>query len=63
MIFRKYKYRSQINEKDCGVAALGMILDNYGIDVSASRIRYLTKTTQDGITMLGLSKAAQKLGL
>lgn len=29
MIFRKYKYRSQINEKDCGVAALGMILDNY----------------------------------
>ncbi|WP_208959450.1 cysteine peptidase family C39 domain-containing protein [Dolosigranulum pigrum] len=63
MIFRKYKYRSQINEKDCGVAALGMILDNYGIDVSASRIIYLTKTTQDGITMLGLSKAAQKLAL
>ncbi|OOL82047.1 hypothetical protein BWX42_08160 [Dolosigranulum pigrum] len=29
VIFRKYKYRSQINEKDCGVAALGMILDNY----------------------------------
>ncbi|WP_208958691.1 cysteine peptidase family C39 domain-containing protein [Dolosigranulum pigrum] len=63
MIFRKYKYRSQINEKDCGVAALGMILDNYGIDVSTSRIRHLTKTTQDGTTMLGLSKTAQKLGL
>ncbi|QTJ40697.1 hypothetical protein FE326_00395 [Dolosigranulum pigrum] len=29
VIFRKYKYRSQINEKDCGIAALGMILDNY----------------------------------
>lgn len=30
MLKNKYKYRKQINMKDCGVATLATVLDNYG---------------------------------
>ena len=36
---RKFHYISQLEEKDCGVAALAMILKRHGSDVSLANIR------------------------
>ncbi|WP_057892485.1 peptide cleavage/export ABC transporter [Companilactobacillus nantensis] len=58
---RKNIYISQVDESDCGVAALAMILRNYGSSYSIARLRNLAKTDKEGTTALGLVKTAQKL--
>lgn len=54
-------YIPQVDENDCGVAALAMILKNYGSRYSIARLRNLAKTDKEGTTALGLVKTAQKL--
>lgn len=54
-------YIPQVDESDCGVAALAMILKNYGSRYSIARLRNLAKTDKEGTTALGLVKTAQKL--
>ncbi len=62
-MFNFYKnYVSQVDESDCGVASLAMILKEYGSDVSIAYLRNIAKTTQDGTTALGIVKTAQQLG-
>lgn len=58
----KYKYISQIDERDCGVAALSMVLNSYNTDYSLAKLRLLAKTTAEGTTALGIVRAAQRLG-
>ena len=58
--FRRH-YINQVDEADCGVAALAMILHNYGSKISLATLRKFTKTTTDGTTALGIVKAAEKL--
>lgn len=55
------KYVSQIDERDCGVAALSMILNNYGQNNSLASLRVLAKTDLEGTTALGIVRAAEKL--
>ena len=58
--FHNY-YISQIDESDCGVASLAMLLKYYGSDVSLSYLRNIAKTDKDGTTALGIVKTAQQL--
>lgn len=60
--FNKY-YVSQVDEADCGVAALSMILRNFGSKVSLATLRKATKTTTEGTTALGIVEAAKKYKL
>ncbi|WP_334340861.1 peptide cleavage/export ABC transporter [Companilactobacillus sp. HBUAS56275] len=60
-MFKKNIYIAQVDENDCGVAALAMILKNYGSKYSIARLRNIAKTNKEGTTALGLVKAAQKL--
>lgn len=61
MKFRKKHYRPQVDTKDCGVAALAMILEYYGSYYSLATLREMAKTTQNGTTALGLIKVAEML--
>ena len=54
-------YIPQIDELDCGVACLAMILKHFGSNVSLAYLRNLAKTDAEGTTALGLVKAAEKL--
>ncbi|TYC49590.1 peptide cleavage/export ABC transporter [Weissella muntiaci] len=56
-----FKYVSQIDERDCGVAALSMILNKYGQTNSLASLRALAKTDLEGTTALGIVRAAEKL--
>ncbi|MFC3932996.1 peptide cleavage/export ABC transporter [Streptococcus dentapri] len=60
---RNYPYIPQVDERDCGVAALAMILKNYGSSYSLAHLRELAQTSREGTSALGLVRAAQSLGL
>ncbi|MBU7469289.1 peptide cleavage/export ABC transporter [Lactiplantibacillus plantarum] len=55
-------YVAQVDEMDCGVAALAMTLKNYGSTTSLAYLRNIAKTSLEGTTALGLVKTAEKLG-
>ncbi|MDB6184460.1 peptide cleavage/export ABC transporter [Streptococcus vestibularis] len=59
----KYPYISQVDQRDCGVAALAMILKNYGSSYSLAYLRKLAQTSREGTSALGLVEAAKQLGL
>ncbi|NVY96538.1 peptide cleavage/export ABC transporter [Lactobacillus sp. DCY120] len=56
-------YVAQVDEEDCGVASLAMILKNYGSQFSLAKLRNFTKTNNEGTTALGLKKAAEHFDL
>ncbi|MRG89002.1 peptide cleavage/export ABC transporter [Limosilactobacillus reuteri] len=56
-------YVAQVDEADCGVASLAMILRNFGSVYPIAKLRDLARTTKQGTTALGLLKAAKHLGL
>lgn len=47
---------------DCGATCLRMVFKFYGQLVSIHKIRKLCQTTKNGVNMLGISEAAEKLG-
>lgn len=53
MISLKYKweYIPQVDEADCGVACLAMILKHYHAQVSIAHLRHLAKTNMEGTTV------------
>lgn len=62
MKFRKRHYRAQVDTRDCGVAALAMILEYHHSHHSLASLRELAKTTMEGTTAFGLVKVAEDLG-
>jgi len=60
---RKIDFIMQIDEMDCGAAALGMICRHFGRKVSLARIRQLCHTATDGTSLKALCRAATELGL
>ena len=58
----RYKYVSQIDMRDCGVAALASIAKHYGSHFSLAHLRELAKTSKEGTTALGIIEAAKKIG-
>ncbi|MEE0949792.1 MAG: peptide cleavage/export ABC transporter [Streptococcus equinus] len=58
----RYKYVSQIDMRDCGVAALASVAKHYGSHFSLAHLRELAKTSKEGTTALGIVEAAKKIG-
>ncbi|MQS52923.1 peptide cleavage/export ABC transporter [Companilactobacillus mishanensis] len=52
-------YVSQVDENDCGVAALSMIFKSYGSNFSLAKLRSEAKTDKEGTTALGLVRTAE----
>lgn len=61
MLNYKRHYIAQVDEMDCGVAALAMVLKYYGSTYSLAYLRQKAKTDLEGTTALGLIKTAEKL--
>ena len=54
---------AQIDEMDCGAAALAMVCRYFGRRVSLPRIRQLAHTALDGTSLRSIVSAASELGL
>jgi len=57
--FPSYK---QLNAMDCGSTCLRIICKHYGRSFSAAHLRDLCHTSQEGVSMLAISDAAESLG-
>jgi ATP-binding cassette subfamily B protein len=62
-MFNRFPHYRQYDEMDCGPTCLRIICDYYGKEFSLEYLRRLTHTTRVGSTLLGISEAAEKLGL
>lgn len=58
----KSYYVPQIDERDCGVAALETVLKRYGSNYSLAYLRQMAKTDMEGTTALGIVQTAEKIG-
>ncbi|MCF6161083.1 peptide cleavage/export ABC transporter [Furfurilactobacillus milii] len=63
LLKNKRFYVSQVDERDCGVAALSMILKHFKSYVSIAHLRDLAKTSMEGTSLLGITTAAESFGL
>ncbi|CAM4413395.1 ATP-binding cassette, subfamily B [Pedobacter westerhofensis] len=48
---------------DCGPTCLRMVAKFYGKNISLQKLRALTSINRDGVSLLGISEAAEKIGL
>ncbi|WP_374286937.1 peptide cleavage/export ABC transporter [Lactococcus sp.] len=60
--FKKQHYTPQVDQRDCGVAALAMILKVYGSEQSLAALRVRAKTDMEGTSAFGIVRAADELG-
>ncbi|MFD2553545.1 peptidase domain-containing ABC transporter [Sphingobacterium tabacisoli] len=61
-MLKRFPHYKQMDMMDCGATCLRIIFKYYGQQVSIHRIRKLCQTTKNGVNLLGISEAAEKLG-
>ncbi|MBD0331820.1 MAG: peptidase domain-containing ABC transporter [Chitinophagaceae bacterium] len=59
----KFPFTSQLGARDCGPACLKMIAEYYGQKYPLDYIKEKCEVTKVGVSLLGLSKAAEAIGL
>lgn len=59
---QKFPFYKQLGSMQCGIAALAMICDFYGMRYSLSTLNSLCNYTNDGVSFKSLSYTAQQLG-
>ena len=60
---KNFPHISQPDAMDCGAACLAMIAKHYGKNYTIQKLREMCFATRKGVSMLGISDAAEKLGL
>lgn len=59
----KFPFYHQLDQMDCGPTCLRMIAAHYGRTYSLEGLREKSHFTREGVSLLGISEAAEKLGL
>jgi len=59
---KRFPHYKQMDQMDCGATCLRIVFKYYGQLVSIHKIRKLCQTTKNGVNLLGISEAAEKLG-
>lgn len=60
---KKYPFHKQPHARDCGAVCLRMIADYYGRFYSTQQLRSLANQQREGVTLLGISNAAETIGM
>ncbi len=60
---RKFPFCHQLDQMDCGPACLQMVARYYGKRYSLQTLRQRSFITREGVSMLGISDAAESIGL
>lgn len=58
----RFPFFRQLDAMDCGPSCLRMIAKHFGRSYSLQQVRSLSHATREGVSMLGLSGAAENLG-
>jgi ATP-binding cassette, subfamily B, bacterial len=59
---RKFPYYKQLDAMDCGPTCLRMLAKYYGKSYSLQYLRNHSYITREGVSMLGISEAAENIG-
>ncbi len=59
----KFPFYRQLNKMDCGIACLKMISKFHGKSYSIDTLRQYSNYSRSGVSLHGISQAAEKLGL
>lgn len=62
-MLKKYPFVKQVDEKECGVACLQMIINYHKGNVPLARLSEMTKTNKEGTSAYHLFQAAKELGM
>lgn len=60
---KKFSYTRQLDAMDCGPASLKMVAEHYGRHYSLDTLREETFIGREGVSLLGISRAAEKIGM
>ena len=60
---KRFPLHPQLDAMDCGPAALRMVCAHHGRELSQSWLRELCHIGKGGVSLLGISEAAEKIGL
>ena len=63
MILKQFPHYQQLDSMDCGPSCLRMIAKYYGRSYSLQNLRERSYITRQGVSMLGISDAAESIGL
>lgn len=63
MIFKRFPTEYQMDAKDCGPASLKMVAKYFGRYYSLQYLRDKCGITKEGVSLLGISAAAESIGL
>jgi ATP-binding cassette subfamily B protein len=58
----KFPFEIQPDAMDCGPVSLKMIAKYYGKEFSLDKLRQLTFTVKDGVSLFAISEAAEQIG-
>ncbi|UOQ52368.1 peptidase domain-containing ABC transporter [Hymenobacter cellulosivorans] len=59
---RKFKVYIQLDMMDCGPSCLRMVSKHYGKSFSLQTLRLASGISREGVSLLGISQAAEKIG-
>lgn len=59
---KTFTHYLQLDAKDCGPTCLRMIAKHYGKEYSLQTLRERSYITREGVSMLGVSEAAESIG-
>ncbi len=59
---KKFHFYKQPDQMDCGPTCLRMIAKHYGKNFSLQRLREISGINREGVSLLGISEAAEKIG-
>jgi ATP-binding cassette, subfamily B, bacterial len=62
-MFKKFITYIQLDSMDCGPTCLRMVAKHFGKEFSLEYLRHLSYITREGVSLLGISEAAEKVGL
>ena len=63
MFNKKFPFYKQLDSTDCGPTCLKMISKYYGKELSHEYLRNITGLTKEGVSVLSITTAAEKIGL
>lgn len=63
MMKKKFPFYHQLDAMDCGATCLKMLCKYFGKEISIDKLRDLCYTNREGVSILGISDAAENIGL
>ncbi len=59
---KKFPHYKQLDSMDCGPTCLRMVAKYYGSEYSTAQLRELCEIGKDGVNLLGIAQAAERIG-